>query len=203
MTLTSSSSASRCLRMTRTAYPRPVAVRCRCRSPSTVSRPSRSIRLTVWLTVGPLWCNRSAIRARRGVTPSSSSSRMVRRYISVVSTRSFTGCCLPIVDATRQVGHTGRVTEPLISVPALAEALASAQPPTVLDVRFRLGGPPTRPDYEASHIPGAMFVDLDADLCRPPGAGGRHPLPDPHAPPPAPPAAGVRQARPLGAHRRG
>ena len=40
---------------------------------------------TVWLTVGPLWSSRSAIRARMGTTPSSSSSRMVRRYISVVS----------------------------------------------------------------------------------------------------------------------
>src|SRR4051812_16751064 len=43
------------------------------------------MRATVWLTVGPLWSSRSAIRARIGTTPSSSSSRMVRRYISVVS----------------------------------------------------------------------------------------------------------------------
>jgi len=124
----------------------------------------------------------------------------VRRYISVVSTRSFTGCFLPIVDATRQVGHTGRVTEPLISVPALAEALASAQPPTVLDVRFRLGGPPTRPDYEAAHIPGATFVDLDKDLCGPPGEGGRHPLPDVAAFQEAMRAAGVWQGRPVVAY---
>ena len=89
MTLTSSSSASRCLRMTETAAARPSSVSTRCRSFSTCSRPSRSIRATVWLTVGPLWCSRSAIRARSGGTPSSSSSRMVRRYISVVSTRSF------------------------------------------------------------------------------------------------------------------
>src|SRR2546430_5365651 len=181
MTLTSSSSASRCLRMTETAYARPVPVSCRCRSPSTVSRPSRSIRLTVWLTVGPLWWSRSAIRARSGVPPSASASRMVRRYISVVSTRSFTGPFLPIVDAACRVGQTGRVSEPLITVSALAEALASAQPPTVLDIRFRLGGPPTRPDYEAGHIPGAAFVDLDADLCGEPGPGGRHPLPEPDA----------------------
>jgi thiosulfate/3-mercaptopyruvate sulfurtransferase len=92
------------------------------------------------------------------------------------------------------------VTEPLISVPALAEALASAQPPTVLDVRFRLGGPPTRPDYEASHIPGAAFVDLDEDLCGSPGAGGRHPLPDPAAFQKAMRAAGVSQDRPVVAY---
>ena len=46
----------------------------------------------------------------------------------------------------------------------------------VLDVRWRLGGPPGRADYEAGHIPGAVFVDLDAELAAPPGAGGRHPL---------------------------
>src|SRR5690349_13992378 len=89
ITLTSSSSASRCLRMTETAVDRPSSVSTRWRSFSTVNRPSRSMRATVWLTVGPLWCSRSAMRARSGGTPSSSSSRMVRRYISVVSTRSF------------------------------------------------------------------------------------------------------------------
>src|SRR5262245_40044350 len=43
------------------------------------------MRATVWLTVGPLCDNRSAIRARSGTMPSSSSSKIVRRYISVVS----------------------------------------------------------------------------------------------------------------------
>src|SRR3954468_17143081 len=79
--------------MTAVASWRPWSDSCRCRSPSTVSRPSRSMRATVWLTVGPLWCSRSAIRARRGTIPSSSSSKIVRRYISVVSMRSFT--CTP------------------------------------------------------------------------------------------------------------
>ena len=49
---------------------------------------------------------------------------------------------------------------------------------TVLDVRWRLGGPPGRELYDAGHIPGAVFVDLDADLAAAPGAGGRHPLPE-------------------------
>jgi thiosulfate/3-mercaptopyruvate sulfurtransferase len=48
---------------------------------------------------------------------------------------------------------------------------------TLLDVRWRLGGPPGRELYDAGHIPGAAFVDLDKDLAGPPGAGGRHPLP--------------------------
>ena len=54
----------------------------------------------------------------------------------------------------------GGVTDWLITVSALAEALASAQPPTVLDVRWRLGGPPTRPEYLAGPIPGAAFVQI-------------------------------------------
>src|SRR3712207_3818311 len=91
MTSTSRHSASRCLRMTAVASWRPSSESCRCRSPSTRSRPSRSMRATVWLTVGPLWCSRSAMRARSGTIPSSSSSKIVRRYISVVSMRSFTG----------------------------------------------------------------------------------------------------------------
>jgi len=95
------------------------------------------------------------------------------------------------------------VSEPLITVSALAEALASAQPPTVLDIRFRLGGPPTRPDYEAGHIPGAAFVDLDADLCGEPGPGGRHPLPEPDALQEVLRAAGVRADRAVVAYDAG
>ncbi|HUQ61653.1 sulfurtransferase, partial [Lentzea sp.] len=41
------------------------------------------------------------------------------------------------------------------------------------------GGPPGRQDYEVSHVPGAVYVDLDMELSAPPGVGGRHPLPDP------------------------
>jgi thiosulfate/3-mercaptopyruvate sulfurtransferase len=52
------------------------------------------------------------------------------------------------------------------------------QEPVLLDVRWQLGGPPGRPHYDAGHIPGAVYIDLDAELAGPPGAGGRHPLPD-------------------------
>lgn len=67
---------------------------------------------------------------------------------------------------------------PIISAADLATELAGPTPPVLLDVRYRLGGPHGRPDYEAGHLPGAVFVDLDAELAGPPGDGGRHPLPD-------------------------
>lgn len=52
----------------------------------------------------------------------------------------------------------------------------------VLDVRWALttaNTPAGRQDYAAGHVPGAFFVDLDAELAAPAGGGGRHPLPDP------------------------
>jgi thiosulfate/3-mercaptopyruvate sulfurtransferase len=71
---------------------------------------------------------------------------------------------------------------PLIT-PANLAVMLRDQPagaaPVVLDVRWRLGGPPARPDYDAGHLPTAAFVDLETDLADPPGPGGRHPLPDP------------------------
>ncbi|MFE9648285.1 sulfurtransferase [Streptomyces sp. NPDC006365] len=66
----------------------------------------------------------------------------------------------------------------IISAAELANALAGPKPPAVLDIRYQLGGPNLRPAYEAGHIPGAVFVDLDSELAAPAGAGGRHPLPD-------------------------
>jgi len=66
---------------------------------------------------------------------------------------------------------------PLITPGELAVLLAGDQPPALLDVRWRLGGPPGRELYRAGHLPGAVFTDLDRDLAAPPGAGGRHPVP--------------------------
>jgi thiosulfate/3-mercaptopyruvate sulfurtransferase len=59
----------------------------------------------------------------------------------------------------------------------VAELAAMPAPPTLLDVRWRLGGPPGLDLYRAGHIPGAVFTDLDRDLAAPPGPGGRHPMP--------------------------
>lgn len=69
--------------------------------------------------------------------------------------------------------------KPIISVPECVSESAGPRPPVLLDVRWQLGGPHGLPDYEAGHIPGAVFVDLDAELAGPAGSGGRHPLPDP------------------------
>ncbi|WP_328424855.1 sulfurtransferase [Micromonospora sp. NBC_00389] len=87
--------------------------------------------------------------------------------------------------------------EPLVEVDRLAAELDRADPPALLDVRWRLTGPPGRDDYLAGHLPGAVFVDLDTALCGPPGAGGRHPLPDPAALQAALRAAGVRAGHPV------
>jgi thiosulfate/3-mercaptopyruvate sulfurtransferase len=70
---------------------------------------------------------------------------------------------------------------PLVDPDTLLGALAATPAPTLLDVRWRLGGPSGRRAYDEGHLPGARFVDLDRDLAGPPGAGGRHPLPDPAA----------------------
>ena len=67
----------------------------------------------------------------------------------------------------------------LISAADLADLIRSRAPVTLLDVRWRLGGPPARLDYADGHIPGAVFVDLDSELAAPPGGSGRHPMPDP------------------------
>ena len=49
----------------------------------------------------------------------------------------------------------------------------------VVDVRWYLDRPGDgRNAYDAGHIPGAIYVDVDSDLVAPSGPG-RHPLPDP------------------------
>ncbi|MFG3174457.1 sulfurtransferase [[Kitasatospora] papulosa] len=71
--------------------------------------------------------------------------------------------------------------KPIITESEYMSESAGPRPPVLLDVRWQLGGPNGRADYEAGHIPGAVYVDLDSELAGPAGAGGRHPLPDPEA----------------------
>ena len=66
------------------------------------------------------------------------------------------------------------MSNPLVPAAELAGLLDSV---TVLDVRYRMGGPGGLEEYAAGHVPGAAYVDLDADLADAPGPRGRHPLP--------------------------
>lgn len=66
---------------------------------------------------------------------------------------------------------------PLVQPAELADELRGESLPTVLDVRWWLGGPSGADAYRAGHLPGAVFVDLETALSGPAGEGGRHPLP--------------------------
>ncbi|WP_338747974.1 sulfurtransferase [Janibacter alittae] len=68
----------------------------------------------------------------------------------------------------------------LVDPRTLQSELAEPGPsgPVVLDVQFTLTGDGADL-YAGGHLPDAPFVDLDAVLAGEPGAGGRHPLPDP------------------------
>lgn len=94
-------------------------------------------------------------------------------------------------------GHDGAVTAatgPLIRTEDLVPLLGSV---TLLDVRYRLGGPGGPAEFESGHLPGARYVDLGTALAAAPGAGGRHPLPDPAVFGAAMRAAGVHHDRPV------
>lgn len=86
---------------------------------------------------------------------------------------------------------------PLVSTEFLASMLDQSDPPTVLDVRWSLASPSGAALYADGHLPGAVFVDLDAELAGPPGPGGRHPLPDPATFEQALRSAGVRNDHPV------
>jgi thiosulfate/3-mercaptopyruvate sulfurtransferase len=67
--------------------------------------------------------------------------------------------------------------ELLVSVAELSKFQAEGA--RVVDVRWKLGDPSAgRALFRQGHIPGAVFVDMDAELASAPGLGGRHPLPD-------------------------
>ncbi|WP_310526128.1 sulfurtransferase [Nocardioides sp.] len=90
------------------------------------------------------------------------------------------------------------MSSPLISVAELSSSLGQV---TLLDVRYRLGGPPGREEYAAGHIPGAAYVDLDTELSSAPGVPvderGRHPLPEPEVFVAAMRAAGASNDEPV------
>lgn len=66
---------------------------------------------------------------------------------------------------------------PLVGAEWLREHAADVR---IVDSRWYLDGRSGREAYEAGHIPGAVWVDIDRDLSAPASAmAGRHPLPDP------------------------
>ena len=70
----------------------------------------------------------------------------------------------------------------LVSATQLQQLLDDRQPVLVMDCSFDLMNPAAgRQQYEAQHIPGAVYVDLDEHLSDKTGSdrasGGRHPLP--------------------------
>lgn len=76
--------------------------------------------------------------------------------------------------------HKEIFMETLMDVQALRNRMTSGQQTVLLDVRWALGNPHGHEQYRSAHIPGAVYVDLEAQLCA--GASlseGRHPLPEP------------------------
>ncbi|MEU4092045.1 sulfurtransferase [Streptomyces sp. NPDC026673] len=66
----------------------------------------------------------------------------------------------------------------IVSAADLAAEMGAGPAPALLDVRYERAGPSGRAAYAAGHIAGAVYVDLEAELAGPAGAGGRHPLPE-------------------------
>ncbi|NYE94834.1 thiosulfate/3-mercaptopyruvate sulfurtransferase [Psychromicrobium silvestre] len=70
------------------------------------------------------------------------------------------------------------MTNTVIDPQSLAARLQTGQRTVLLDVRWALGDPHGHEHYLEGHLPGALYVDLDAELA---GHGipqdGRHPLP--------------------------
>jgi FMN-dependent oxidoreductase (nitrilotriacetate monooxygenase family) len=71
--------------------------------------------------------------------------------------------------------------EHFVTAAELAKLQTDPRPPVVLDVRNANSGPAGRPEYEAGHIPGAVYVDLPTELQGVPeamgGFSGARPLP--------------------------
>lgn len=93
-----------------------------------------------------------------------------------------------------------RTDGPLVRADELAAQLETADPPTLVDVRWSLGGTAeaSRTAYLEGHLPGAAFLDLETVLSGPVAAtreGGRHPMPDLGRVRDGLRAAGVRQGR--------
>jgi thiosulfate/3-mercaptopyruvate sulfurtransferase len=76
-----------------------------------------------------------------------------------------------------------REIAPLVTAHELIERdSAHAAGWRIVDARWYLSGKRGKDEYDAGHLPGAAFVNLDRDLSAPSAAGpGRHPLPSAEA----------------------
>src|ERR1035438_1396587 len=71
---------------------------------------------------------------------------------------SFPRSCSARLERLRlALGMTGS-GDLLVSVEALAQDLAAGPGPVLLDVRWRLGGPPGIDSYRRGHLPAAVFT---------------------------------------------
>lgn len=73
--------------------------------------------------------------------------------------------------------HDAGVIAPVVGADSLPDGAV------LVDVRWYLDGRDGRVAYEAGHLPGAIWIDLERDLSRHdlPASEGRHPLPTPAA----------------------
>lgn len=88
-------------------------------------------------------------------------------------------------DRSRPPGDRAvRLTVPMSALISPEQLRRTLRDVALVDVQWSLtgsGGPLGRDSYMSGHLPGAHFVDLDAELAGPPGPSGRHPLPTMHA----------------------
>lgn len=75
---------------------------------------------------------------------------------------------------------TSHMRSALVTPEQVERMLRERSTVRLLDVRWTLAKPDGRDDYIRGHLPGAVYVDLDADLAAQglPATEGRHPLPD-------------------------
>ncbi len=91
-----------------------------------------------------------------------------------------------------------RRADVLITAEELITSMATAEPPTILDVRWQLSEPDGHSAYLQGHLPGAVYVSLEDELTDHAVTGrGRHPLPSGQAVEAAARRWGVRRDHPV------
>lgn len=82
---------------------------------------------------------------------------------------------MPPAGGSTHARRTSHMHTTLISAEALSSLLANGAPSMVFDCTFDLMKPEAGPaQYQAAHIPGAVYANLDTDLSARHGVPGRH-----------------------------